>query len=385
MKTSERILWTASVITMGATPRVLHDSDMTDDCTPAHNADAIRLTSIGDVVAAIPALLGFFPSRSVILLALDDVTGRVGASARTDLGLTRAGRLRVDCADDIGEALRLLQLQGADRLIVVVVDDRDLRKANGALIDALLDHCRGRAAAEPDVEIMDLVFVPTLAAQVRWICRHGESGVVSDPDTCPAALAAVMEGRTIARSREELTGRLAPVGRGVGVDRCRDAATAEADDDPRELLEELLAAVCTAGGSSPRPRSDAEIALLGGALLNPHVRDAAMGLSLTVVDAQARMLFAQLARRLRGAPRAAAATLVAASAYIRGDGPMTGIALDAALGADPEYRGAQLLADAFQGGLTPSEVSSAAEIGMGVVRSLGVPLPPRDGDFPLAG
>ena len=49
---------------------------------------------------------------------------------------------------------------------------------------------------------------------------------------------------------------------------------------------------------SPKPIvSDADVALLGGALLDLQVRDAAMALGLTVMADEARLLFAELARR----------------------------------------------------------------------------------------
>lgn len=342
----------------------------------------MKINSIGDVLAATPALLGFFPARSVVLLALDDSTGRIGASARTDLGLARGGGLRKDCRRYIGEALQLLRSQGADRVFCVVVDDRSLAKATSALVQTLEHHSLARSITDEDIEITDLLFVPRLAVGERWVCKHGESGAMPDPHASPVMLAAVVEGRTIYRSREELTVQFAEEGPGIVADRCRDAAAFEADDDPGELLVAVLAAV-TAQGSGEL--TDADVALLGGALLDLEVRDAAMALGLTVVADEARLLFAELARRLRGTPRAAAATLVAACGYLRGDGPLTGIALDAALCADRRYRGAHLLATAFSAGLPPGEMSAAAELGVVVARRLGVELPPRDAEFPLAG
>lgn len=82
-----------------------------------HHADpAMKIDSLGDLLAAVPALLGFYPTRSVVLLAHDEVTGRIGATARTDLEVTRSGGLRKDCRTHIAEAVGLLRRQGADRL-----------------------------------------------------------------------------------------------------------------------------------------------------------------------------------------------------------------------------------------------------------------------------
>lgn len=352
------------------------------DMTNHHADPAMKIHSVGDLIAAVPALLGFYPTRSVILLAHDDVTGRIGATARTDLGLTRAGALRKDCRTHLGEAVRMLRNQGVDRLFCLVVDDRPLVRATPAVMQAIEEAGRSQIVAEPDLEVVDVVLVDRIADGRRWVCGHGESGSLPDPESSPVMLAAVIEGRVIHRSRTELTAQLVEEGPGVVADRCRDAATYEADGDPCELLAALVGAV-TAQRSGAL--SDADVALLGGALLDLQVRDAAMALGLTVMADEARLLFAELARRLRGTPRAAAATLVAASGYLRGDGPLTGIALDAALTADRHYRGARLLAEALAAGMPPRELCITAEIGTTIARRLGVELPPRDVDYPLAG
>lgn len=342
----------------------------------------MKVRSTGDLIAAVPALLGFYPTRSVVLLAHDEVTRRIGATARTDLGRNRAGGLRKDCRTHIAEAVRLLRAQGADRLICVAIDDRPLGVVVPGLLQVLEDAARSREPADPDLEIADVIMLGRIAAGERWLCRHGESGALPDPGTSPAMLAAVVDGRTVHASRDALTDLLALDGPGVVADRCRDAAAFEADGDPCELLAAVVGAVTAQRSAS---LSDADVALLGGALLDVHVRDAAMALGVTVMADEARLLFAELARRLRGTPRAAAATLVAVTGYLRGDGPLTGIALDAALTADPGYRGALLLAEALTAGMHPRELSVTAEIGMATARRLGVELPPRDVEFPLAG
>lgn len=348
-----------------------------------HHADPVsKIDSVGDLVVAVPALLGFYPTRSVILLAHDEVTGRIGATARTDVGLTKAGALRRDARTHLVEAVRILRGQGTDRLFCLIVDDRPLVRVVPAVLRAIEEGGRAQLAAEPDLEVVDVLLVDRIAEGRRWVCRHGESGGLPDPVSSPLMLAAVLEGRIIHESRGDLTAQLAEEGPGVVADRCRDAADYEADGDPCELLAAVVGAVTEQRSGA---LSDADVALLGGALLDLQVRDAAMALALTVMADEARLLFAELARRLRGTPRAAAATLVAASGYLRGDGPLTGIALDAALTADRSYRGARLLAEALAAGMHPRELSATADVGAAVARRLGVALPPRDVDYPLAG
>ncbi|BDH57087.1 hypothetical protein MTP03_20260 [Tsukamurella sp. PLM1] len=169
--------------------------------TNRHAPALPKLDTAGDLLAAVPALLGFYPTRSVVLLAHDEVTDRIGATARIDLGLTRAGALRKDCRRHLVEALRLLRQQGVERLFCVVVDERGLVRATPALVEALSEACRARSLAEPDVEVIELLLVPRIASGARWVCKHGESGEVPDPESSPLMLAAVLEGRTIHRSR----------------------------------------------------------------------------------------------------------------------------------------------------------------------------------------
>jgi hypothetical protein len=352
--------------------------------TTSPSSHALPLESAGDLIAAVPAFLGFVPERSVVLLVHDEVTGRIGATARTDLGLTRAGTLRVDCRRHIGHAMDLLRRQGADRMYCLLIDDRSLTTAMPAIVECLETNLQGDDGPDGEIVLADLYLAHAIAAGERWLCRHGESGAIADPQSSPAALAAALDGRPVRASRAELLALVAEEGRGIAIDECLDAVRAEVDGDPTELFGAVLAAVTGTDGAGSR-LSDADIALLGGALLHLEVRDAALGLCLTVVADEARHLFAELARRLRGTPRAAAATLVAAGAYTCGDGPLTGIALDAALAADRRYRAARLLASAFEHGMSPRQMSVAAESGEGVARRLGFELPPRDTEFPLAG
>lgn len=254
-----------------------------------HHADPVlKIDSIGDLVAAVPALLGFYPTRSVILLAHDEVTGRIGATARTDLGLNRSGGLRKDCRAHIAEAVGMLRRQGADRLFCVVVDERPFARVVPGLLQVLEDAARSRDTIDPDLEIIDVLLLDRIEAEERWICRHGESGSLPDPAASPVMVAAVVEGRTVHRSRAELTDQLAEEGPGVTADRCRDAADGEADGDPCELLAVVVSAVAAQGRA---PLSDADVALLGGALLDVAVRDAAMALGITVMADEARGLF----------------------------------------------------------------------------------------------
>jgi hypothetical protein len=64
----------------------------------------------------------------------------------------------------------------------------------------------------------------------------------------------------------------------------------------------------------------------------------------------------EVARRTAPPSDAPVCTLLAWIAYARGDGARANVALDRALGTDPEYSLAVLLRQALDGGVTPREV-----------------------------
>ena len=91
----------------------------------------------------------------------------------------------------------------------------------------------------------------------------------------------------------------------------------------------------------------------------------------------AESLWADLSRRLPGPWRAEALVLLAFSAYARGDGPLAGIALDAALSCEPGHNMAGKLDQALRSGMRPEEIRDLARTGYRIAAELGIPLPPR--------
>jgi hypothetical protein len=69
--------------------------------------------------------------------------------------------------------------------------------------------------------------------------------------------------------------------------------------------------------------------------------------------------------------------LLAFSAYARGDGPLAGVSLEAALRCEPEHRMAGMLDTALQSGMRPEHIRQLADTGYRSAKRLGVRLPPR--------
>lgn len=136
----------------------------------------------------------------------------------------------------------------------------------------------------------------------------------------------------------------------------------------------MAAASRVAGGAS---LSGADLAALGCALSDVQVRDTLYALAVGEGAGEAESLWGLLARTLPPPWRAEALVLLAFSAYARGDGPLAGVSLDAALRCDPGHRMAGMLDRALQSGLRPEQIRELAVTGYRLAERLGVRLPPR--------
>ena len=112
------------------------------------------------------------------------------------------------------------------------------------------------------------------------------------------------------------------------------------------------------------------------ALSDIRVRDTLYALAVGENACQAESLWAVLSRTLPEPWRVEALVLLAFSAYARGDGPLAGVSLDAALHGDPTHRMANMLDTALQSGLRPERIRDLAITGYRLADRLGVQLPP---------
>ena len=114
-----------------------------------------------------------------------------------------------------------------------------------------------------------------------------------------------------------------------------------------------------------------------GALKDARVRDTLYALAVGENAGQAEELWATLSRTLPDPWRVEALVLLAFSAYVRGDGPLAGVSLDAALRCDPTHRMAGMLDTALQSGMRPERIRELAVTGYRLADQLGVRLPPK--------
>jgi hypothetical protein len=333
-----------------------------------------HLNRPGTLIAALPAVLGFVPEKSLVLVTAD----------RGEMGCV----MRVDLSDELAESIdHICEVAAAarpDSAIAVVVDE------DGVACGACADEYRELAdrltssLADRGIELLAAHVVDRVAASGRWQCadRCGQRGVVDDPSASPLAMAAVLDGRRLYGRRADLqavvdldtarSARLAAV-----IDRCagQPGEATRTDADARRDIEEAMAAAArvSAGGAL----TDDQLARLACALTDPRVRDTLYALAVGESAGAAESLWATLARLLPSPWRAEALVLLAYSAYARGDGPLAGVSLEAALRCEPSHRMAGMLDTALQSGMRPERIRELAVTGYRLADRLGVRLPPR--------
>ncbi|MEZ0367022.1 DUF4192 domain-containing protein [Mycobacterium sp. pUA109] len=330
----------------------------------------------GALIAALPAILGFVPEKSLVLVSVQG--GALGSVMRVNLSDRLAARMP-----------QLAQVAAAARpeaAIAVIVDAKgarcpvcnfDYRLVCTALTEELARH---------DIVLWAAHVVDRVDAGGRWHCVDGcgSRGVVDDPAASPLAVAAVLDGRRLYARRADLEaviavddGRRAAV-RAVVAERAAAREVAHrADPDGqgrRDVRDAVAAAARVADGQQ---LDDAQLAAVGCALTDVRVRDTLYGLAIGEGAAGAEELWAVLARVLPEPWRVEALVLLAFSAYVRGDGPLAGVSLEAALRCQPTHRMAGMLDTALQSGLRPDKIRQLARTGYRLANRLGVRLPPR--------
>ena len=317
------------------------------------NAD-IRFDNPGALLASLPAVLGFVPAVSLLVVCLEQ--NRLGAVLRADLS--------ENPIDNVDQLASVTASAGADHVILVIVDDdealcpmcnEDHRRLGDALTAALAEH---------EIEVAAVYAVTAITAGGTWLSLsglgEGSHGKVDDPGSSPMAAAAVLDGRRLYGRREELLEVIAVA------DPIRTAELAVvieqflADPTAQCSVTDAVAAVSRVSGGAEL--DDTQIAKLACSLADGDVRDALYGLAVGPAAGRVEDTFAWLSRTLPEPWRADALAVHSYYAYARGNGPMAGVSLEAALTINPTHRMATLLNTALQSGMHPKRIRELAEI-----------------------
>lgn len=321
---------------------------------------SVRVSDTGAVVAALPALLGFSPRESVVVVALDD-EGLVRLTVRTDLP---TGPDPAPAARDL--ARRAVRAEPAAVLVAVVSEAPDvaapLPGAPGEVVAGLphraVVHDLVLALTALDVPVRDLLLVRS----GRWwsydctqgCCAPG-AGTPVPGGPSAVAVAAIAAGAVIAADRSALGARIARV---PGPDAGVLAAAARSLGGPAGGADRGWAALvdalelCRPGRTAALP--DPAVATVVWTLTDTALRDRALGFALGADAVAAEALWTECTRRAPAPLDAAPATLLAVSAWLRGDGAMANVALERALTSRPGYTLAVLLTEGLAACLPPA-------------------------------
>jgi hypothetical protein len=341
---------------------------MTESALPTlPDQPVLRLTCPADLVETVPYVVGFHPTRSIVLICV-----RV-----RELRLTM--RLDLPPSTDARPTAKTLAQHavnaGADTVLIACYPDNSEDRTSA---ERMVRQLR-RDLRVKDVTVKEAVRVEN----GRWwsyLCGNDQccpsEGTPIPATPGRAAVTAVFAGEVALPDRSALKERLTPVNdiALIAVEQAfLDAAAAlvrhtaeQAVDAWRDEEQAFLVGLAErydAGGNRLTAR-EAGRALF--ALGDVEVRDACV----TWWDDRSRCassvrMWTDLVRHAPAMYVAPAATLLAGSAWLSGEGAFANIALDRALAGDPAYRLARLLGAAIQAGISPERFRATGRRGSG--------------------
>lgn len=336
----------------------------TTDLTP------IRLTGRRGLVAAVPALLGFHPRESVVLLCLRSPTRRIGPVIRVDLEDDAAHP-----SDFLIAQLTVHANRHAHEVAVLCFTERqDVPRMVHELIAAL----QRTGVCVLDAACVREGYVRSVAVSGHELGSGTDawepcSGVPAgaDPQIQALAAASVLSGRGILADRQALRNSIAgPVG-----ERADSAASAlhvaadgllgRAESDPIDHDQLLAMARRTikralhqtaARGAVDGPTS----ALLTLLMCDTGIRDQMVAEAVTDLESPWVPMLIAVATSVPDGDAAEVCAVLAVAAYRRGDGALAQVAVDRCLSAEPDHRLAHLMLAVMAAGLPPDELEHLA-------------------------
>ena len=331
------------------------------DARPATAETRIRVSSVVGFLAVVPHLLGFHPSRSMVVVGLNARRGRIMLAFRYDLPDPPDAARSREIAQHATRVLKARRIKtaiaagyGPGTLVTPVAE---------ALRAALLD---ARITPRDLLRVQDGRYW-SYACQDPGCCPP--DGVPFDGPTHPAAAALEAAGVTACPDRAALAASLAPLtgpaaeSASQATDRALRrvgefiAAAAQEADGERRLVEAGREAVRAAIGIYRRGgqiTDHDQLAWLTVTVADLRVRDDAWARMEPKFRTAHRRLWTDVVRHAGQAYVPAPASLLAFIAWQSGDGALANIAIERALAADPDYSMAHLIGQALDAGLPPS-------------------------------
>ena len=341
----------------------------------------ISINNPADLVAAVPPMLGFAPTNSLVLLTVHGLPDapRFGTTMRVDLPCP--GQRSQLAAHLLAGPLRTHR---PDAVVLIVVGDQTNRQrcatecpepetcqttvdVDGSPPHRELVDVVGDAFAFAGIATLHALWASEIRAGADWVCYSSTDchGKVPDPKLSTIAAALTAAGVVTFGSKDELRELVAPESdealarRSARIDALTDELeeTYGPDRTSHDLKAVFSAIRRTAEGSA---LTEDDLLRVMIAVSDTRVRDVALGAALGESSGAAEQLWLTLVRKAPAPELADVASLLAFSAYLRGDGGLAGVALERVEKTRPEHRLGVLLRQALEAGIPPSDLSVIA-------------------------
>ena len=335
--------------------------------TKGTRAPAITLHGPTGLVAAVPALLGFHPQESLVLLCLRR-PGLLGPIARVDL----TGGDRPPPAA-MAAQLTSYAVRYAESAAVICYTDSQGRPA---LLDATIEALE--RAEVPLLEVLCVRHGVIRSARTAAV-EAKDHGLPEPPEDDPqveglAALNAA-HGRGVLADRGALTESIAPpIGPALDEARAAIVATcadlAAVPDAGRDRIEAAMVARATRALARARRQlreagrvasgTAAELIVLVNSVA---ARDSVIARAVAEYDSDWVATLISVVSRCPPEEAAEICSVLAVVAYRYGDGALSQVAIDRCLAAEPRHRLAHLMLSATATGIPPEELAELATAG----------------------
>jgi hypothetical protein len=335
--------------------------------------EVLKLSDPGDMLEAIPYLVGFRPRHSLVLLGLHGA--RVRVTLRMDLSdAMRPGALRDTAAvlgrADVSSVIAVVYWDPVAQLPLIAPDAGSYEEGED-LPAAHLAADVARVLERNAIQLLDALLV----VEDQWWsyvgraagCACCEQARQLPGDTSPAAASAVFAGMVRLTDRDALADTLAPQPADQRarltplIRSCEDAGVQAAVDgrslrERRSVKRALFTAAREADGALiarvTLTVTDAELARFAVGLSDVAVRDA-LWLAIDQRRLDGRPFWLDLLARLPSPYDCAPLFLFGWSSWRDGNGALAAMAAERALASNPDYTAADLLLQAARNGLDP--------------------------------
>lgn len=312
----------------------------------------IRLRDPGELIAAVPHILGYRPAESVVVCVHSGDKGRqITVCARTDLPPPEHHW-------NVAEQLKLLMLRSKAEMVTVIIVGK-AAESPPPLPHLPFVQAIASVFSTAGVMINHALWIPEITQGVDWRCYDAITqcrGHLPDPNGTELAAATAVDGIVTYANRADLRRSLEPTNPRQVKRRKRRIRTA-LDQHPDEghamkLVDDVFADLAEGKFVLDEDR----VVDLAVALSHRAVRDACLRPERLTMGPDVEEMWSDLTREMPSPYRAEPACLLAMCAFIRGNGVLAGIAIEVAQEAVPDHKIAQTLRMSMDLGMPPKHL-----------------------------